>query len=179
MTSSFSGRGAVERSPLGLWWLLAAVLPLNRRLARLLDLVGGCGRGVGLTAVCCGFLTISFMCCACDSRGASWSAPCDPWLPVVTVMLDMPDSGGAAAKFLGPPPDAMMPETDLTPVMLLESLPFAEAAELGTPRADARLYRELMLMRLLTGPSEMEERALRRAGSGRPRYGVGSTLVVA
>jgi hypothetical protein len=84
-------------------------------------------------------------------------------------MLDRPDSGWAAAKFLGPPPGAMIPDANLTPVMLLLSLPFAEAAELGTPRMEARLYSELMLMRLLTGASEMDERALRRAGSGRPR----------
>ena len=151
LCSSFSGRWAAVRSPLGLWWLLAPVLVLNLRVARLLDRVG-CGRGVELEpGGCCGagwvFFTISFMCWACDSRGASWCPPCDPWLAVVTVMLDMPDSGCAAAKFLGPPPDAMMPDADRTPVMLLVSLPFAEAAELGTPRADARLYRELMLMR--------------------------------
>ena len=184
LCSSFSGRWAAVRSPLGLWWLLAPVLVLNLRVARLLDLVG-CGRGVVLEPDCCcgpgwGFLTISFMCWACDSRGASWSPPpCDPWLAVVTVIFDMLDSGCAAAKFLGPPPEAMMPDADLTPVMLLVSLPFAEAAELGTPRADARLYRELMLMRWATGPSEMEERALRRAVSAGPRYEVASVPVAA
>jgi hypothetical protein len=60
--------------------------------------------------------------------------------------------------------------------MLLLSLPLAEAAELGTPRADARLYKELMLMRLLAGGSDTEERALRRAGSGRPRCWTVSVL---
>jgi hypothetical protein len=76
----------------------------------------------------------------------------------------------------------MMPDTDLwpgTPVMLPVSLPLTDAAELGTPRTEARLYRELMLMRLLTGASETEERALRSAGSGSPRWWVVSRFEAA
>jgi hypothetical protein len=71
LCSSFSSRCARARSPLGLLWLLAPVLPLNLRFARLLDLVG-CGRGVGLVPVCC--------CCPCwgFSRVASWCVPGDP-----------------------------------------------------------------------------------------------------
>jgi hypothetical protein len=88
-------------------------------------------------------------------------------------MLDVLDSGCAAAKFLGPPLDAMMPEVDRMPVMLLLSLPLTETAELWTPRTDARLYRELMLMRWPTGPSETDERALLRT-----EYGVASGPVL-
>lgn len=55
------------------------------------------------------------------------------------------------------------------------SLPFADAAELGTPRAEVRLYRELTLMRLLpvsafVSAFEMDDLLdAMRAGSGK-RY---------
>jgi hypothetical protein len=61
----------------------------------------------------------------------------------------------------------------------MTKLPLPDAAELGTPRTDARLYNELMLIRLPTGASEIDidERAVSRAGSGSPLYWVVSMLV--
>lgn len=180
-TSSFSGRSrcTMALSLLGLWWLLAAVLPLGLRLALLRDLVG-MGRGVGpvwapVTGACCpgwagwveGFLTMSLSCGMCEeSRGARWPAPA--WLAVVTVILDTADSGWDVAGPLAPPEEAMRPETLRCPVLLLLSLPLAEAAELGAPRAEAKLCIELTLNRLLPSTSEKEDlAAIRRAGSGR------------
>ena len=65
-------------------------------------------------------------------------------------------------------PDATRWAGETTPDVLLLSLPLAEADELTTPRADAKLYIELMLTRWLALASEKEERLpTRRAGSGR------------
>jgi hypothetical protein len=168
-------------SLLGLWWLLAAVLPLGLRFALLRDRVGGRGRGVGpgwapAAGICCpgcaawaeDFLTMSLSCGICEeSRGERWPAPA--WLAVVTVMLDTADSGWAMAGPLAPPAEeAMRPETLRCAVLLLLSLPLADAAELGTPRAEARLCIELTLNRLLPSASEKEDlEPIRRAGSGR------------
>lgn len=101
-----------------------------------------------------------------ESRGARWPAPA--WLAVVTVILDTADSGWDVAGPLAPAEEAMRPETLRCPVLPLLSLPLAEAAELGTPRAEARLCIELTLNRLLPSASEKEDLApVRRAGSGR------------
>jgi hypothetical protein len=97
-------------------------------------------------------------------------------------MLDILDSDCGVPGILGPPPDAKMPDAGRwiwVLVTLPVSLPLADAAELGTPRADARLYRELMLIRLLTGPSDMDVRGLRRVGSKRPRCEAVSAVVPA
>jgi hypothetical protein len=83
-------------SLLGLW-LLAAVLPLNRLLARLLDLPGGCGRGAASPRWPAFRFAISE---AWDglSRGVSWWPLVMVWPPiwfeeVVTDMADVEVSG--------------------------------------------------------------------------------------
>jgi hypothetical protein len=90
---------------------------------------------------------------------------------VVTVILERLASGWAVA--LAPlegeiRPDAVRRPWVMALDVLLLSLPLAEAAELGTPRAEARLYMELTLARWLALDSEMDDRpAIPRAGSGR------------
>lgn len=123
------------RSLLGLW-LLAAVLPLGRRLALLRDLVGwtrGFGSDLGG-----GFrLTRSMGLLWWVSRGVSWcpfpEGVC--WLEdVVTTTLDNPASDCLGD---GPRPlfEAMSPDTEraATP----PSIPLADAVEPGPLRAEA------------------------------------------
>lgn len=93
---------------------------------------------------------------------------------MVTVTLDNPASDWAAEPGPFPADEAISPDADRwvpVPFTLLASLPFTEEDEVGTPRAEVRLYVEPMLTRLLASASEKEkdERLLDRAGSGKWR----------
>jgi len=97
---------------------------------------------------------------------------------VVTVTLDKPASDWAAEPGPFPADEAISPDADRwvpvpvpVPFTLLASLPFMEDDEVGTPRAEVRLYVEPMLTRLLASASEKEkdERLLDKAGSGKWR----------